>query len=108
MLAKEVTLEEIKNIFPPENILEQWHQGQDAEWPPPPTLRFSLGTRVECRVGPSEWSKGTVIQLWYREENWAPNMVAPYKIQLIDGRNIFAPADADQIIRLDNEAPTNE
>lgn len=35
----------------------------------------------------------------YREANWPPGVFAPYQIQLDDGRLIFAPHDADQVIR---------
>jgi hypothetical protein len=40
------------------------------------------------------------MQLWYREPNWPPGQMAPYKVQLDDGRNIFAPADQQDIVRL--------
>jgi hypothetical protein len=112
MEAREVTRDELEHMFPPPDILEQWHQGKEADWPPsmipddeeemgPPNLplRFTVGTAVECRIGPNEWARGQVIQLYYREPNWAPGSYAPYKILLQDGRNIFAPADMDQVIR---------
>ena len=41
-----------------------------------------------------------MIKQFYREANWPPNMFAPYQIALHDGRLIFAPQDADNIIRL--------
>jgi hypothetical protein len=103
MEAKEVTKQDLEHMFPPQPILEKWHAGEDAEWPPqeePPELRFSIGTKVECRVGPADWAKGTVAQLWYREPQWPEGSFAPYKIRLDDGRDIYAPADMDQIIRL--------
>lgn len=111
MEAREVTLGEIQSAFPPDNILEQWYQGIDVEWPPDededplPTLRFPLGTRVECRIGPTEWIRGTITQLWYQDDKWDSDQFAPYKVQLVDGRSIFAPADLDQVIRLDGAAP---
>ena len=40
----------------------------------------------------------------YREANWPPGVFAPYQIQLDDGRLIFAPHDADQVIRKLQEA----
>ena len=40
----------------------------------------------------------------YREANWPPGVFAPYQIQLDDGRLIFAPHDADQVIRKLHEA----
>lgn len=104
MEAKDVVQEELVHNFPTRDVLEKWHRGEDAEWPPaaePIDLRFSVGTLVLCRVGPTDWAPGVVKQLWYREANWPPNSYAPYKISLDDGRDIYAPADLDQIIRLD-------
>jgi hypothetical protein len=108
MEAKAVTKEELASNFPTREVLEKWHRGEDADWPPVeepaelPELRFDVGTRVLCRIGPDaerDWSPGKVIQLWYREKNWPPGSFAPYKIKLDDGRNIFAPGDMDQVIR---------
>jgi hypothetical protein len=106
MEAKEVNLEELENFFPTDDVLEKWHNGEEAEWPPAeqfsdfPELRFDLGTSVLCRVGATDWIAGTIVQLWYREPQWPEGTLAPYKIKLIDGREIFAPADLDQIIKL--------
>jgi hypothetical protein len=110
MEAKDVTREELEYMFPPLEILEQWHAGRDAAWPPAleddddaalpnVALRFPVGTPVSCRVGPEEWAPGTIVQLWYSEPNWPPGSYAPYKVRLDDGRNIFAPADLDQVIK---------
>ena len=108
MEAKEVTKEELESSFPTKEVLEKWHQGEDADWPPieepseMPTLRFDIGTRVQCRIGPDaekDWAPGTIALLWYREPNWPLGSLAPYKIKLDDGREIFAPGDMDQIIR---------
>jgi hypothetical protein len=107
MEAAEVTLEELRNHIPTVEYLQKWHAGEEADWPPEPEfdesqmpkLRFDLGQRVQCRVGPTEWHSGTIIQLWYRENTWPPGSYAPYKIKLDDGRNIFAPGDLEQIIR---------
>mmetsp|Transcript_13136 Transcript_13136/g.18592 ORF Transcript_13136/g.18592 Transcript_13136/m.18592 type:complete len:196 (+) Transcript_13136:285-872(+) len=116
MEAKDVTEEELQHAFPTKKVLEAWHRGEEAEWPPEPDfsdpsvlpdLRFELGTRVKCRIGPDPvtgWAKGEVIQLWYREANWPPQAWAPYKIRLDDGRDIFAPGDMDQVIMKDEEA----
>lgn len=104
MEAAEVTLEDLQETFPPPHIVQAWYRGEDAEWPPSPepiALRFTVGTHVLCRVGPTEWAPGIVQQQWYREMNWQEDMFAPYKINLEDGRVIFAPQDADQVIRLD-------
>jgi hypothetical protein len=104
MEVKDVTKEELQHSFPTEDVLEKWHRGEEAEWPPnedPIELRFSVGMFVLCRVGPTDWAPGKVQQLWYREANWPPNSYAPYKILLDDGRDIYAPADVDQVIKLD-------
>jgi hypothetical protein len=113
--AKNVTLEALMDLFPTESVLRKWADGEDADWPPVeeydmtmnrPKLRFDVGDRVSCRIGPDPvtgWATGTIIQLWYREPNWPDNSVAPYKIRLDDGKNIFAPGDLEQIIQ---RAPT--
>ena len=107
MEAKEVTLEELQHSFPPEDILEQWFNGEEAEWPPveEPKLRFDVGTEVVCRVGATDWAPGRISELWYREPNWPDGAFAPYKVKLDDGRDIFAPADMDQIIKLNPNPP---
>jgi len=111
MYASEVVQEDIQEQFPPPEILEKWHNGQEADWPPLdmddemdllPQLRFNVEQKVECRVGPDEvtgWVKGTITQLWYREKGWAEGSFAPYKVLLDDGREIFAPGDVDSVIR---------
>jgi len=119
MEAKEITEEEIQAIIPPPDIFVAWHRGEDRDWPPDededmvaqdqaaafglpimPSVRFQVGTGVECRVGPTEWAAGTVTQLWYREQTWPEGSWAPYRVELEDGREIFAPGDIDLIIRL--------
>eukprot|EP00934_Nitzschia_sp_Nitz4_P007080 Nitzschia sp. Nitz4//scaffold1_size375055//176227//176860//NITZ4_000270-RA/size375055-augustus-gene-0.674-mRNA-1//1//CDS//3329541027//7070//frame0 len=106
--AKDVTKEEVQNSFPTQDVLEKWQRGEDAEWPPIPgpedlpELRFDIGTKVQCRIGPDpkkDWANGEIVQLWYHEPNWPPGSFAPYKIKLDDGRDIFAPGDMDEIIR---------
>jgi hypothetical protein len=67
-----------------------------------PRMRFKVGDRVLCRVDPDPvtgWAPGKVVKLWYREPLWPPNSWAPYKIELDDNSNIFAPRDNDEIIR---------
>ncbi len=113
--AKDVSKEALLDLFPTPEVLGAWYRGEDAEWPPMddleddeeeetqrPRLRFNVGDRVICRVGPDPvtgWAPGKVVMLWYREPSWPVNSWAPYKIELDDGRNIFAPGDVDQIIR---------
>lgn len=118
MMAHEVTHDELVAQFPPPDILEAWHRGDEADWPPrtddgegddddqPPPLRFDVGTPVLCRVGGSDWAPGIVSQLWYREANWPAGAFAPYKIRLDDGRDIFAPMDMDQIIKANPNGPS--
>ena len=108
MEAKDVTVEDLKGSFPTQEVLQKWHDGEDVEWPPMdeepefPELRFEIGTRVLCRIGPDankDWAPGKIVLLWYREPNWPRGSFAPYKIRLDDGRDIFAPGDMDQVIR---------
>jgi len=109
--APKVTKEELEVKFPTVNVLEKWHKGEMAEWPPLepelPMLRFEVGTRVMCRIGPDaerDWATGIITQLWYAEKSWPEGSYAPYKIKLDDGRKIFAPGDMDQVIRrIENE-----
>eukprot|EP00573_Skeletonema_grethae_P010975 CAMPEP_0201695010 /NCGR_PEP_ID=MMETSP0578-20130828/7092_1 /ASSEMBLY_ACC=CAM_ASM_000663 /TAXON_ID=267565 /ORGANISM="Skeletonema grethea, Strain CCMP 1804" /LENGTH=202 /DNA_ID=CAMNT_0048180783 /DNA_START=126 /DNA_END=734 /DNA_ORIENTATION=+ len=117
--SKEVTKEVLLELFPTEDVLRAWARGEEAEWPPMddddeiedverPRLRFEVGQRVACRVGPDPvtgWATGSVVMLWYREPTWPANSWAPYKIELDDGRNIFAPGDVDQIIRAIDNGP---
>jgi hypothetical protein len=103
MEAREVTREIIESSFPTLDVLEKWYRGEEAEWPPEPepvSLRFQVGQKVLCRVGPTSWAPGTVIELWYRESGWQQGMFAPYKVHLEDGRDIFAPQDIEQVIRV--------
>ena len=98
-----MTQEEVVENFPTTDVLEKWHRGEEAEWPPPEPmdLRLRVGQFVLCRVGPTDWEAGEITELWYREPNWPPDSFAPYKIRLEDGRSIYAPADMEQVIRLD-------
>ena len=114
MEAKEVQKPMLIETFPTEEVLTKWSNGEEAEWPPfddmdedledfnLPPLRFAVGKRVECRIGPDPvegWAKGAVIQHWYRENSWPEGSYAPYKVQLDKGQYIFAPGDTEQIIR---------
>jgi len=62
-----------------------------------PALRFKVGAKVQCKVGPEKWAEGTVAQLRYTEPDWERS--APYQIHLDDGRYIFAPEDSEAVIR---------
>ena len=114
MEAHEVTEEEVRDKFPTKEVLIKWQKGEDAEWPPSfdaddvqlPELRFDVGTKVHCRVGPDadkDWAPGEVVQLWYTEKTWPPGSFAPYKIKLDDGRQIFAPGDMDAVVKKQQE-----
>lgn len=116
MEAKEVNQEILKIGFPTPEVLHKWSKGEEADWPPMedevevdeammgqlPKLRFELNSKVLCRIGENaetDWAAGTVIKLWYREPRWPRGSYAPYQVQLDDGREIFAPADMDQVIK---------
>ena len=116
MEAKEVTQEILKLGFPTPEVLQKWQRGEEAEWPPLeddieldeamlaqlPKLRFDVDSRVLCRIGENaetDWAPGTVIKLWYREPRWPRGSFAPYQVRLDDGREIFAPADMEQVIK---------
>ena len=113
MEMKTVNSENIKEYFPPASILQKWHRGEDADWPPMddseddegddapmmPVLRFPVGTRVQCRISSTDWAPGTITGLWYRERTWPEGSWAPYRIVLDGGQEIFAPADMDQVVR---------
>ena len=60
-------------------------------------LRFSLGTRVECRAADA-WRPGTIVQHFYTQASFQ-GRYAPYQIRLDDGRLIYAPKDEDTCIR---------
>lgn len=117
MEAKDVTPEDLEGNFPTPEVLQKWHDGEDADWPPIdaepefPELRFEVGTPVLCRIGPdatTDWAPGKITLLWYREPSWPKGSFAPYKIQLDDGRSIFAPGDMDQVIRLNDAVVESE
>mmetsp|Transcript_16041 Transcript_16041/g.11571 ORF Transcript_16041/g.11571 Transcript_16041/m.11571 type:complete len:233 (-) Transcript_16041:208-906(-) len=99
----ELTRDDLQEEFPDRETLDAWKVGKRARWPKLPSLRFNVGDRVECRIGPHPvkgWAPGRIIKLYYSESSWPPNMVVPYQIALHDGRLIFAPQDNDQLIRL--------
>ena len=90
-------------IFQDEDVLGAWKAGQEAHWPRRPELRFIINTRVECRVGPHPvrgWAAGSIVAHFYSEPSWPTGAVAPYQVQLDDGRLIYAPQDNDNVIRL--------
>lgn len=54
--------------------------------------RFTVGNKVLCKTGESEWSPGVVVQVDYRER-WMPKTV-PYQVHLVNGDLIFVPEDS--------------
>lgn len=64
-----------------------------------PKYRFQVGTEVECRTGPDEWSAGEIVRLEYSERGWPPGKTVPYQVQLEDGPLIFVPKDVEQLCR---------
>jgi hypothetical protein len=69
------------------------------------SYRFEVGTTVMCNLGTSGWKIGRIVDLNYREENWAKEMFAPYQVLLEDNYSlIYVPKDDDRFCR----AVTNE
>ena len=61
------------------------------------TLRFEVGTRVECNCG--QWKAGTVTKHFYQQKSFPAGMCVPYQVKLDDGTVIFAPQDVDDVVR---------
>ena len=66
-----------------------------------PPLRFAVGDRVLCKTSATQWKRGTIVKLHYREEAWPAGRVAPYQIVLQSRILIFAPQDTDGLVRAD-------
>ena len=71
--------------------------GELSKWPEPTRqLRFKVGDRVYARANHSRMEAATVLQLWYREDDWPPAWCAPYQMKLEKtGRLIYAPVDSN-------------
>ena len=60
-------------------------------------LRFKIGDRVLCWHG--TWLPSTIVKLFYVQPNFPPGKCVPYKVKLDDGREIYAKADVDTVVR---------
>ena len=65
------------------------------------TLRFAVGSAVECNLGPGEWAPGTVVAHYHREPSWEAERWAPYQVRLHGdaGTTVWAPLDTEECIR---------
>ena len=112
----EVEEGDIESQMPPDDVIEDWYAGKPTPWPPEPEpqepgpipdveLRFEVGARVKCRIGPGPdgWAAGTVVAPWYRPPSWPTGQYAPFQIQLdrtdMGSGLIFAPYDQDTCIK---------
>ncbi|KAL7496857.1 hypothetical protein ACHAWT_005050 [Skeletonema menzelii] len=49
----------------------------------PGKLRFQVGDKVECMIGPEQWGTGRIVRCLYREDDWPLSKEsAPYQIKL--------------------------
>ena len=67
-------------------LLDEPRGGQNALWAPADhdsciraALRFRVGERVTCRVGPDTWAHGTVVAHFHREPAWPEGQYSPYQ-----------------------------
>mmetsp|Transcript_35486 Transcript_35486/g.73024 ORF Transcript_35486/g.73024 Transcript_35486/m.73024 type:complete len:453 (+) Transcript_35486:155-1513(+) len=70
-------------------------------------LRFTVGEDVIVNTGLGTVS-GVVVKRWYREPGWPENTVAPYQIELDDGRFVYAVEDNDVLVRAAGAEPFEE
>ena len=45
-------------------------------------LRFAVGDEVLCKTDLTEWTRGKVVALMYRDDQMPQGMVAPYQVHL--------------------------
>jgi len=73
--------------------------------------RFQIGDKVECYIGKEQWALGEVVESDIHDENlnrrnkWPLETICPYRVLLDDGRAIYAPDDADDVIRKARQGP---
>jgi len=71
----------------------------------PSNRRFKVGDHVECNIGQAVWPPGLVEEVdimdaeLNKRNKWPVDRRCPYKVKLFDGKQIFAPDDADDVIR---------
>jgi hypothetical protein len=75
-----------------------------AAAPALPALRFGVGDRVMANTG-SGHVTGVISQLWHREPDWPADQVAPYQIEIDDGRVVHVPRDSDDLVRPEGAEP---
>ena len=63
------------------------------------TLRFGVGSHVECFLEDEGWRHGVVVATYHKEPSWEPGKWAPYQINLDGGLLIYAPEYDDACIR---------
>lgn len=63
-----------------------------------PTLRFEVGDRVTCSME-DDWTPGTIVKTWYREDEFENDHAVPYQVLLDTGNFIYAPMDDDDCIK---------
>ena len=65
-----------------------------------PPLRFTYGDHVLANTYRG-WEKGVVVDLWYMEESFDLDFVAPYQIKLDkDSSLIYSPLDEDSHVKM--------
>ncbi len=71
-------------------------------------FRFELGAVVMCNLGADGWKLGKIIALYYREEHWPSEQVAPYQVMLeADHSLIYVPEDDPRLCRAATQADLN-
>lgn len=89
--------------MPEPSLVAEQVEPQVAVGGHPGGLRFGRGERVECFTE-NGWRSGTIVELWYREDDWTPGREAPYRITL-DARagmalaDVLATEDVPQLVR---------
>merc|ERR1711907_21209 len=61
------------------------------------TLRFGIADRVYCNTAEG-WQLGSVVELYYREDDWPDGQVAAYQVELDAGCLVYVPQDSEQFI----------